>query len=200
MEGSSLLRARHRKILIAGTTVSAIGGTAAISVFATRDAAPAAASPAPIPAPLLRFAEQQHVTMLRRHGPTGIVWLTGTDARGHRVIAVGTGDAMSPFGPIERFQRSLAATKLLVFTSDSGPTLDTLGRRVVGGLVASDVTRVEARVQGGDVQPVALTDGAFAYTTAITREHFPTAVVGYDEAGSIVASKALSQPSPPRSG
>jgi hypothetical protein len=155
---------------------------------------------APIPRPVLRFADQQHVTGLVRHGPRGFAWFTGRERNGRAVVGIATGRWLRPFIPVRRFNDALAHQKLHVFTVDGGPTLDTVGYRELGGLVAPSVRQVKVLFRGGGSQMLPIVDSAFYYRSRVDRTHFPASVVAYDGAGTALAASVLSRPSAPGNG
>lgn len=152
----------------------------------------------PVPRFVLRFADQQHVTKVVGHGSRGFAWFTGRDRDGRAVVSVGVGGQwLTPFTSAHRFNDAIAREKLHVFTADGGPTLDTLGYRQLGGLVAPGVGRVKVLFHGGGSRGLSITDGAFYYRSRVSPTHFPAKVVAYDRSGAALATQTLSRPSAP---
>jgi hypothetical protein len=92
----------------------------------------------------------------------------------------------------------LASNKLYVHSADSGSG-GTVDSREVLGEVSPDVARVAVQLQGGGTTAVPLADQAFVYTSN-DPSMFASAVVAYDAAGKVLATKDLGPATAPSGG
>jgi hypothetical protein len=188
-----------RRVVIASAAMLALASAGLVAFFAWPASQQGSQERAPVPRVVLRFADQQHVTELVRHGSRGFAWFTGRDRDGRDVVSVGVGSGrwLTPFIPVRRFNDALAREKLHVFTADGGPTLDTVGYRELDGLVAPEVRQVKVLFHDGGSRTLPIVDSAFYYRSRIDRTHFPAKVIAYDRTGTALATKTLSRPSAP---
>jgi hypothetical protein len=152
-----------------------------------------------VPTSVERSASRAGVSSLVRlgsPGPNGLGFFSGEDTEGTAVIGFGSDNQSSPFVSRDRFDASLAANHLYVFTADGGSALDRVDHREVLGQVSADVTRVVVKLENGETLELPLVDQVFVYASD-TRATFPVAVVAQDAKGSSVASKTLSAASAP---
>lgn len=212
------MRRIPRKVLLGGVAAvlaAAIGGIAAnnhASASATRagsvlKAVSSQASPS-VNAAFLQgtvvrtFVAQAgiqgpHILVSAGSGTDSSAVIVGTNAAGQScwTISVGQGEGGGPFrcgsAPGSEPGETAAQQVLNVACQTSGAAGSaTADAGSCIGFVGENVASVNAKLAEGAIQPLTLTDGAFAYGSSVAGE-LPTSFVAYDASGQVVARQDI---------